>query len=115
MWMIAGCFSCIRKSTCDGFAEFLLTLQSGCSAQLNVKLCPTIPQCFQGARFMTTAMYDAREAIIPGSVYDRSSQGKETVSINTIHQFSSVSLWGLVSYRLQMFKCLRRCFRKMGV
>lgn len=25
---------------------------------------------------MTTAMYDAREAIIPGSVYDRSSQGK---------------------------------------
>lgn len=27
---------------------------------------------------MTTAMYDAREAIIPGSVYDRSSQGKET-------------------------------------
>ncbi|KAF2986644.1 hypothetical protein EK904_004807, partial [Melospiza melodia maxima] len=27
-----------------------------------------------GARFMTTAMYDAREAIIPGSVYDRSSQ-----------------------------------------
>ncbi|NWT42077.1 RENT1 protein, partial [Chroicocephalus maculipennis] len=25
-----------------------------------------------GARFMTTAMYDAREAIIPGSVYDRS-------------------------------------------
>lgn len=29
----------------------------------------------QGARFMTTAMYDAREAIIPGSVYDRSSQG----------------------------------------
>ncbi|KAG8126938.1 putative Regulator of nonsense transcripts 1-like protein [Naja naja] len=29
-----------------------------------------------GARFMTTAMYDAREAIIPGSVYDRSSQGR---------------------------------------
>lgn len=29
-----------------------------------------------GARFMTTAMYDAREAIIPGSVYDRSSQGE---------------------------------------
>lgn len=27
-----------------------------------------------GARFMTTAMYDAREAIIPGSVYDRSGQ-----------------------------------------
>lgn len=25
---------------------------------------------------MTTAMYDAREAIIPGSVYDRSSQGR---------------------------------------
>nr|BAE02059.1 unnamed protein product [Macaca fascicularis] len=29
-----------------------------------------------GARFMTTAMYDAREAIIPGSVCDRSSQGR---------------------------------------
>ncbi|KAL1281091.1 hypothetical protein QQF64_015691, partial [Cirrhinus molitorella] len=26
-----------------------------------------------GARFMSTAMYDAREAMIPGSVYDRSS------------------------------------------
>lgn len=32
-----------------------------------------------GARFMTTAMYDAREAIIPGSVYDRSSQGKSSL------------------------------------
>ncbi|XP_042300362.1 regulator of nonsense transcripts 1-like, partial [Sceloporus undulatus] len=31
-----------------------------------------------GARFMTTAMYDAREAIIPGSVYDRSSQGERS-------------------------------------
>uniref|UniRef100_A0A8C4SLR0 ATP-dependent helicase RENT1 n=1 Tax=Erpetoichthys calabaricus TaxID=27687 RepID=A0A8C4SLR0_ERPCA len=29
-----------------------------------------------GARFMSTAMYDAREALIPGSVYDRSSQGR---------------------------------------
>lgn len=28
---------------------------------------------------MTTAMYDAREAIIPGSVYDRSSQGKSSL------------------------------------
>lgn len=36
----------------------------------------TYPNPLQGARFMTTAMYDAREAIIPGSVYDRSSQGK---------------------------------------
>ncbi|XP_033367545.1 regulator of nonsense transcripts 1 [Parus major] len=34
------------------------------------------PKSMQGARFMTTAMYDAREAIIPGSVYDRSSQGR---------------------------------------
>lgn len=33
----------------------------------------------QGARFMTTAMYDAREAIIPGSVYDRSSQGESAL------------------------------------
>lgn len=32
--------------------------------------------CFlQGGRFMSTAMYDAREALIPGSVYDRSSNG----------------------------------------
>uniref|UniRef100_A0A8C1YGQ9 UPF1 RNA helicase and ATPase n=1 Tax=Cyprinus carpio TaxID=7962 RepID=A0A8C1YGQ9_CYPCA len=29
-----------------------------------------------GARFMSTAMYDAREAMIPGSVYDRSSTGR---------------------------------------
>jgi hypothetical protein len=31
---------------------------------------------FQGARFMSTAMYDAREALIPGSAYDRSSAGQ---------------------------------------
>lgn len=36
---------------------------------------------------MTTAMYDAREAIIPGSVYDRSSQGKEAVKINNLADF----------------------------
>lgn len=30
---------------------------------------------FQGGRFMSTAMYDAREALIPGSAYDRSSAG----------------------------------------
>lgn len=29
----------------------------------------------QGGRFMSTAMYDAREALIPGSAYDRSSTG----------------------------------------
>uniref|UniRef100_A0AAY5KX85 Upf1 domain-containing protein n=1 Tax=Esox lucius TaxID=8010 RepID=A0AAY5KX85_ESOLU len=29
-----------------------------------------------GARFMSTAMYDAREALIPGSAYDRSSAGR---------------------------------------
>ncbi|KAG7214594.1 hypothetical protein INR49_010485 [Caranx melampygus] len=29
-----------------------------------------------GGRFMSTAMYDAREALIPGSVYDRSSNGR---------------------------------------
>uniref|UniRef100_A0A8B9HPA5 ATP-dependent helicase RENT1 n=1 Tax=Astyanax mexicanus TaxID=7994 RepID=A0A8B9HPA5_ASTMX len=29
-----------------------------------------------GARFMSTAMYDAREAMIPGSVYDRSNTGR---------------------------------------
>lgn len=29
----------------------------------------------QGGRFMSTAMYDAREALIPGSAYDRSNTG----------------------------------------
>uniref|UniRef100_A0A3P8WNB7 ATP-dependent helicase RENT1 n=1 Tax=Cynoglossus semilaevis TaxID=244447 RepID=A0A3P8WNB7_CYNSE len=29
-----------------------------------------------GGRFMSTTMYDAREALIPGSVYDRSSNGR---------------------------------------
>lgn len=28
-----------------------------------------------GSHFMTTHMYDAREALIPGSVYDRNNQG----------------------------------------
>lgn len=28
---------------------------------------------------MSNAMYDAREALIPGSVYDRSSNGEETL------------------------------------
>lgn len=32
---------------------------------------------FQGGRFMSTAMYDAREALIPGSAYDRSSTGTD--------------------------------------
>uniref|UniRef100_A0A8C8GZA5 Upf1 domain-containing protein n=1 Tax=Oncorhynchus tshawytscha TaxID=74940 RepID=A0A8C8GZA5_ONCTS len=31
-----------------------------------------------GGRFMSTAMYDAREALIPGSVYDRSSTGRSS-------------------------------------
>lgn len=31
-----------------------------------------------GGRFMSTAMYDAREALIPGSVYDRSSNGRSS-------------------------------------
>lgn len=30
---------------------------------------------FQGGRFMSTAMYDAREVLIPGSAYDRSNAG----------------------------------------
>lgn len=29
---------------------------------------------------MSTAMYDAREALIPGSVYDRSNNGEQTGS-----------------------------------
>lgn len=39
---------------------------------------------FQGGRFMSTAMYDAREALIPGSAYDRSNTGRDSVyPINT--------------------------------
>lgn len=45
-----------------------------------------------GARFMTTAMYDAREAIIPGSVYDRSSQGRPSnMYFQTHDQISMIS------------------------
>lgn len=41
----------------------------------------TIYHCaLQGGRFMSTAMYDAREALIPGSVYDRSNNGEQTES-----------------------------------
>ena len=49
-------------------------LESSSSCQHDKFLTDLNP--LQGARFMTTAMYDAREAIIPGSVYDRSSQGE---------------------------------------
>ena len=28
---------------------------------------------FQGGRFMSTAMFDAREVLIPGSAYDRNN------------------------------------------
>lgn len=42
----------------------------------------------QGARFMTTAMYDAREAIIPGSVYDRSSQGESAGDRLALHSLT---------------------------
>lgn len=38
---------------------------------------------------MSTAMYDAREALIPGSVYDRSSNGEQ---INTFTFMSSLLL-----------------------
>lgn len=43
---------------------------------LHAMLSITIWCVSQGARFMTTAMYDAREAMIPGSVYDRSNAGE---------------------------------------
>jgi regulator of nonsense transcripts 1 len=44
-----------------------------------------------GARFMTTAMYDAREAIIPGSVYDCSSQGRPSnVYFQTHYQIGMI-------------------------
>ncbi|KAG7267922.1 LOW QUALITY PROTEIN: hypothetical protein CRUP_006672 [Coryphaenoides rupestris] len=34
-----------------------------------------------GGRFMSTAMYDAREALIPGSAYDRSANGRATANL----------------------------------
>lgn len=40
-------------------------------------MCDQIFSCFlciQGCHFMSTTMYDAREAMVPGSVYDRSGQ-----------------------------------------
>lgn len=58
-----------------------------------VSFCFDLVKCFfffsyvwvlQGGRFMSTAMYDAREALIPGSVYDRSSTGerrRQTVNL----------------------------------
>ena len=48
-------------------------------------ICPFV---LQGGRFMSTAMYDAREALIPGSAYDRSSNGeKNTTTKNTYFEF----------------------------
>lgn len=47
--------------------------------QLNFVKCVLF--AFQGARFMSTAMYDAREAMIPGSVYDRSNTGETFILI----------------------------------
>lgn len=32
---------------------------------------------------MSTAMYDAREALIPGSVYDRSNNGEKSLTIHS--------------------------------
>lgn len=38
----------------------------------------------QGGRFMSTAMYDAREALIPGSVYDRSNNGEKPETVHSV-------------------------------
>lgn len=40
---------------------------------------------FQGGRFMSTAMYDAREALIPGSAYDRSNAGIHCIYLDIYH------------------------------
>lgn len=40
---------------------------------------------FQGGRFMSTAMYDAREALIPGSAYDRSNAGIHCIYLFIYH------------------------------
>lgn len=33
---------------------------------------------------MSTAMYDAREALIPGSVYDRSNNGEKCETVHSV-------------------------------
>lgn len=65
-----GCFLCVQLGHLPGTR----CLESSSLCQHDKFLTDLNP--LQGARFMTTAMYDAREAIIPGSVYDRSSQGE---------------------------------------
>ncbi len=51
---------------------------------------------------MSTAMYDAREAMIPGSVYDRSSTGEKTITYHVSLNLNTMQLqWissNLVSY-----------------
>jgi len=42
-----------------------------------------------GSYFMTTQMYNAREALKPGSVYDRSNQGNIPISHDTPQYFPS--------------------------
>ncbi len=50
---------------------------------------------------MSTAMYDAREAMIPGSVYDRSSTGEKEITYHFSHLNTMQLQWissNLVSY-----------------
>lgn len=59
---------------------------------------------FQGGRFMSTAMYDAREALIPGSAYDRSNAG--------IYHFLGSYRRHLASWKA--FTCLILCSSSAG-
>lgn len=47
--------------------------------EIFVKFVLNVTGVFQGGRFMSTAMYDAREALIPGSAYDRSNGNMSAV------------------------------------
>lgn len=52
---------------------------------------------------MSTAMYDAREALIPGSVYDRSNNGekaKKTDCFCNVRQFTLGKKRGLIVFSI---------------
>jgi len=63
-----------------------------------------------GSHFMTTHMYDAREALIPGSVYDRSNQGNVPNSHGTPQYFprpgpgTIYTIFNLMLYKFKTVK-----------
>lgn len=70
---------------------------------------------------MSTAMYDAREALIPGSVYDRSSNGEgffiqRQTSLNVTQLFTNkppedIKYIGFASFIAHMFDVLSKVTR----